>query len=98
MVEAYKAGDTLAAYFWLSAVRKLSLALCSLINIVSPELIILGGGIAKAKDALMKPLTEFMQLYEWQPGGEKTPLVLSGFNEFSGALGAALHALTSKQI
>ncbi len=96
LVEAYKAGDTLATYLWLTAVRKLSLALCSLINIVSPELIILGGGIAKAKTALTEPLETFMQLYEWQPGGEKTPIVLSGFNDFSGAIGAALHTLTYK--
>jgi glucokinase len=97
MVKAYEAGDTLAAYFWLTSIQKLSLALCSLINIMSPELIILGGGIAQAKDALMDPLTAFMKLYEWKPGGFQTSIKLSQFNEFSGAIGAALYALTYKE-
>lgn len=97
MVEAYQAGDTLATFFWLNAVNKLALALCSLINIMSPEMIILGGGIAKSKDALTEPLAAFMNLYEWRPGGKQTIITLSTFNEYSGAIGAALYALNYKE-
>ena len=97
LVDGYKAGDTIAGFFWLGAVNKLALALCSLINIVSPELIILGGGITKAKEALTKPLDHFMTLYEWRPGGISCPVRLSEFNEFSGAVGAALFSLNHEE-
>ncbi|MEO6313636.1 MAG: ROK family protein [Chitinophagaceae bacterium] len=96
LVEGYNKGDILATYFWLNAVQKLSLALASLINILSPELIILSGGITKAGESLMGPLTAFMERYEWRPGGIQTKICLSAFNEFSGAVGAALYSLTCK--
>src|SRR5690606_22704513 len=72
LVEAYKKGDMNASHWWLESVQKLAVALASLNNILAPELIVLGGGIvAGAKESLMKPLQDFMELYEWRPGENK---------------------------
>jgi glucokinase len=97
LVSAYVSGNILANFFWLDSVHKLSIALASLINIISPELIILGGGITQARNSLLDPLKEFLDLYEWKPGGAQTRIEFAHFKEYSGAIGSALFALTCKK-
>ena len=93
LLQAYKNGDTLATYIWLQSVKKLAIALCAFINIVSPDIIILGGGIAHAGKNLFEPLKEFMNIFEWHHSGVRTPVVQAMFDEYSGAAGAAGFAL-----
>lgn len=92
LVKAYLAGDTWATYVWLTTVRKLALGIVSCCNIISPDLVVLAGGITKAKEHLLEPLSTFLDLYEWRPGGHATTIKLAKFKEFSGAIGAALFA------
>ncbi len=89
LVLAYRHGDEGASEVWLRSVKKLSVALCSLINILAPQQIILGGGIAQADDALFDPLTGYMNRYEWRPDGKATAVVKATFHEYAGAIGAA---------
>jgi glucokinase len=89
LVEAYRKGDTWATYVWLSSVRKLSLAIVSLSNAFSPDMIVLSGGITLAEDALFTPLSHFMDLYEWRPGGKQTTIAQAQFSDMAGAIGAA---------
>lgn len=93
LVAAYENGDTFATWLWLSSVRKLAISIASAINIISPEAVIMGGGISKSGDSLMKPLQEFLDLYEWRPGGKQTPLKLAHFSDMAGAIGAAAFSL-----
>lgn len=94
LVEAHLAGDTLATYFWLHSVKRFAVGLCGLCNAISPEMILLGGGISKAKEALFEPLEEFMSLYEWRPGKKQTTIAPAQFSEYAGAIGAAAFALS----
>lgn len=96
LVEAYREGDALASYIWLNSVRKLALGLRSLCNLLSPDLIILGGGITKAGDTFYKPLYDFMEVYEWKNAGKSTPIRQACYSDISGAVGAAGFALTRK--
>lgn len=93
LVDAYLAGDTFARQLWLETVKKLALGISSLINVLSPELVILGGGISRAKEALFDPLESLMAVYEWRPGGVSTPIVPAQMKEYAGAVGAAIYAL-----
>ena len=93
LVEAYERGDNFATYVWLDSVRKLSLAICSISNSISPDAVILGGGITNAGDSLFNPLNDFMDVYEWRPGGKKTRIMQAQYSELSGAVGAAAFAL-----
>jgi glucokinase len=97
LIDAYKKGDTFATWLWLSSVRKLAISISSYINILSPEAVIIGGGIAQAKGALMEPLQSFLDLYEWRPGGKKTILKLAYFSDLAGAIGAAGFALSKQK-
>lgn len=93
LVDAYENGDDQAKEWWLSSVQKLAVSLASLNNILSPELIVLGGGIASgAKNSLMDPLKEYMARYEWRPGGHQVKIKQSRHGKFGGALGAAFFA------
>ncbi len=92
LVEAYANGNALAKEVWLRSVKRLAVALCSLINILAPQLIVIGGGIAQSNDYLFKPLSEFMSLYEWRPAGHTTPIVKAQFDDYAGAIGAACFA------
>ena len=94
LIKAYRRNETFGTWLWLDAVRKLSISIASAINIISPEAVVIGGGIAQAEDALMKPLKNFLELYEWRPGGKHTPLKLAEFSDMAGAMGAAAFALS----
>jgi glucokinase len=92
LLEAYRNGDLFATEVWLKSVKKLAIGLAALTNILSPETIILGGGITAAGKELFEPLEEFMSLYEWRTGGNKTEIVKAGFGDLAGAVGAACFA------
>ncbi|MCF8245198.1 MAG: ROK family protein [Saprospiraceae bacterium] len=92
LVAAYQRGDHFGTWLWLDSVQKLAVSICSLTNLLSPEVVVLGGGITKAGEALFQPLQSFVDLYEWRPGGKQVPIVLAKFGEFAGAMGAAAFA------
>lgn len=94
LVKGYEDGEAWATLVWLESIKSLAIGLSSLVNILSPELIILSGGITKAGNSLFKPLQDFMDLFEWRPGNLPTPIVKASFTSFAGAVGAAGFALT----
>ena len=95
LLEAYKQGDYFAQWVWLTSVRHLAIGICALANAFSPDLVVLGGGITQAEDDLLLPLAEFMNLHEWRPGGQSTPIKLAYFGDMAGAIGAASFAIQS---
>ena len=92
LLDAYRNGDEHANAIWLKSVRQLAIGLASLTNILSPEMIILGGGITEAGNDLFEPLQQYMELYEWRAGGEQAHIVKAKYGELSGAIGAASFA------
>jgi glucokinase len=97
LLEAYRKGDHFASWVWLSSVRKLSIAVASITNMLSPECIVLGGGIMEAGKDLIEPLESFLSLYEWRAGGNSVSLLKAKFNDMAGAVGAACFASTQQQ-
>ncbi len=89
LVNAYSKGESFATWLWLDSVRKLAIAIASLINALSPEIIVLAGGITTAGDALFQPLHEFIELFEFRPKGKTTLIKQAKFADLSGAIGAA---------
>ena len=92
LLQAYRNGDHFAKWVWLASVRKLSIAIASISNMISPESVILGGGITEAGNDLIEPLESFLSIYEWRPGGNKVEVVKAQFNDMAGAIGAACFA------
>ena len=92
LIDAYREGNEFAKKVWLTSLNKLAIALASLTNILSPETIVLGGGITEAGKELFDPLEEYMAKYEWRTAGNKTQIVKAQFGEMAGAVGAASFA------
>jgi len=93
LLHAYKNGDHVAKLIWLTSVRKLAIGIASVINILSPECIILAGGITEAGNDLFEPLEDFLLQYEWRPGGNRATVLKAEFGDMAGAIGAACFAL-----
>jgi glucokinase len=89
LVRAYDSGDSEARSIWQNSLRALACSVSSFINILDPEAVIIGGGIARAGKSLFDPLEELLRPIEWQPGGHKVPLIPAQLGEFAGALGSA---------
>jgi glucokinase len=95
LVAAYAAGDRGAGEVWLRSVRMLACAIASLNNVLDPELVVLGGGIASAGPLLFEPLAKELDQVEWRPQGRGVPVVRAELGEWAGAIGAAYHAWDS---
>ena len=93
LVVAVRRRDKQAMEIWTRSVRALAAGITSLINALDPEVVILGGGITQAGAALFKPLGEFLDRFEWRPGGSRARIVRARLGDRAGAFGAAWHAL-----
>jgi glucokinase len=95
LIAAAHEGDESAQAIWLRSIQALACAITSFINILDPERVIIGGGIARAGRALFEPLERMLCLMEWQPGGHQVALVPTVLGEFAGAIGAARQAVNN---
>ena len=93
LLDAYRAGDPTAAAVWSRSVEHLAVGISSLINVLDPEVVVIGGGIARAGDDLFRPLAAHLDRVEWRPLGAGVAIVPAALGEFAGAFGAAYHTL-----
>jgi glucokinase len=82
--------DPAAARVWSEAVEALALAFTTSTYLLDPALIVIGGGLSAAGDALLEPVREELaKLVLWRP---VPPVTLSTVGARAGLLGAALLA------
>jgi glucokinase len=93
LLAAAMADDNDARRIWADSVRALAAGLASLVNVLDPEVVILGGGIVAAGDQLFIPLRAEMEKVEWRPHGRAVKIVPATGGEYAGAIGAALYAM-----
>jgi glucokinase len=95
LVAAHLKGDAEATRVWLKSVQALAAAIASFINILDPEAVIIGGGIARSGDALFHPLQKYLDVMEWRPAGHRAQIIPAQLGEFAGAIGAAKNAFSN---
>jgi glucokinase len=93
LIAAYRAGDAEAGRVWERSIRALACAITSMINVLDPEAVIIGGGIAAAGDALFDPLCRELASVVWRLADEQVRIVPAELGEFAGAIGAAYQAI-----
>lgn len=72
-------------------VEYLAAGLVDLINIFQPELILIGGGISKAGDLLLKPIQAVIDQEDYaRSAGKRTRLAVAALDNDAGIIGAAL--------
>jgi glucokinase len=93
LVQDYRQGDPGAVAIWLKSVKALAAGIVSLVNVLDPEVVILGGGIVNAGAALLEPLHGWIDRFEWRPTESRVRIVTATLGEMAGAWGAAANAL-----
>ncbi len=93
--EACVRGDRLARQTWEEAGRKIGLVLSKVVNLLSPDRIVIGGGLAKAGHWLFDPIRETVRARAMrQVAG--VPIVPAKLGSSAGLIGAALLAGDAK--
>jgi glucokinase len=72
--------------------RRLGAGIGSLVNIFSPELVVIGGGFAAAGDFVLDPAREILRREVLAGAGERVPIVRAELGTAAGLIGAALVA------
>jgi glucokinase len=86
-------GEAGAKEVWDRSIRALAVAVASYVNVLDPELVLIGGGISQAWDEIEPGLKRWMDEFEWRPGGGQVEIRRAALGEWAGAYGAAYFAM-----
>ncbi len=70
------------------------MGIANLINIFNPEMIVIGGGISKSGDVLLKPVKQIVKQTAMGLSAKNAKIVPAKFVEKSGVIGAAAYTMT----
>jgi glucokinase len=87
--EAARQGDKAAQSVFAEAGRYLGLGLTNLVDILSVERIVVGGGVALAGDLLLEPARDVVRRAAFPPDHRTVEIVQAELGDLSGSYGAA---------
>ena len=90
VIDCARDNDPTAVSVYRTYIRFLSQAIASVVNLFDPEVIVLGGGVSKAGDFLLEPLTSEFPKYVLFRDQELPPLKLAVLGSRAGIIGAAM--------
>ena len=90
LFEMAKKGNKKAIKVWQITGQYLGIGLANLINIMNPDVIVIGGGIANVGRLLLRPAGKKMKKNILSPLAKNTPVVKAKLGEYAGAIGAGL--------
>ena len=88
--EAAKAGDPVAKRIFTIMGEYIGIGLASVVNLLNPEKIIVGGGVADAGDLLLDPLRETLKKRAMKIAGAAVEVVPAQLGNTAGVIGASL--------
>ena len=89
-------GDHLASDVITKSAIYLGIGMVNLVNIFNPEMIIVGGGVAKLGDLLLEPARRVVQERAFPISAQAVRIVAAKLGDEAGAYGAAIYALKQK--
>jgi len=93
LVNAALDGDPTATELVRYAGERLGVGLANMLNLLNPEMVIIGGGIARAGDLLLSPVHETIAGLSLPESISQAQIRTTGLNEWGIAVGAATLAL-----
>jgi glucokinase len=94
VTEAARGGDEVAVAILATVGRRLGEGVAGLVNVLDPEVVVIGGGVGEAGEVLLGPLREaFIASLEGADVRPEVPIVPAQLGNDAGAIGAALLAL-----
>jgi glucokinase len=89
VAEAAAAGDPLAREVWNETTAILGSAMATILDVFNPELIVLGGGVTRAGDQLLRPVREQGLGQALGPAARSGDIVLAELGDQVGVVAAA---------
>ena len=93
---AAQGGDSLASEVIFKAATYLGVGMVNLVNIFNPEMIIVGGGVAKLGDLLLDPARQVVRERAFRLSAQAVRIVRTQLGDDSGLLGAVAFAFQQK--
>jgi len=90
LFEMAKKGNKKAIKVWQITGQCLGIGLANLVNIMNPDIIVIGGGIANVGGLLLRPAGKEMKKNILSPLAKNTSIVKAKLGEYAGAIGAGL--------
>lgn len=90
------AGNPVAQKVWDLSIRALAASVAGIINIIDPEVVLIGGGLIETDLPVLSALGKWMDQFEWRPAGHRVRLEKSRLGQEAGAYGAAFAAINSQ--
>jgi glucokinase len=90
--ECAAAGDEAAIYVRDKYIRYIAEGVLSVVNIFQPEMLVIGGGISKEGNVILKPLKEYVYKYDFNKFMPKTDIRIATLFNDAGIVGAAMAA------
>lgn len=87
--DASRNGDALAVELWDESTAMLGRAVAVLINVLEPDLVVLGGGVTRAGEALLEPVRSAALAQAMYPAAQVCDVTLTRHGDHAGVLGAA---------
>ncbi len=88
--EAAKAGDPVAKRIFTIMGEYIGIGLASVVNLLNPEKIIVGGGVADAGDLLLNPMKQTLKDRAMKIAGDAVEIVPAQLGNTAGVIGASL--------
>ena len=88
--EAAKQGDAVAKRIFTIAGEYLGIALVSVVNLLNPEKIIVGGGVGQAGDLLLDPVRKLIKERCISLSAQAVQIVQAELGESAGVVGASM--------
>jgi glucokinase len=93
---AARRGDRLACEIVAKAANYLGIGLANLVNIFNPELIIIGGGLSKMGDMLLKPARKMLRERAFRLPARTARIVRARLGSNAGIIGVAAYVFDQK--
>jgi len=83
-------GNKKALRIWMDVGRKLGIALTGVVNLLNPDLIVIGGGVSKAGELILRPLRKEIKARAMKDQAKHVKLVRAKLGDDAGIIGASL--------
>ena len=90
VAEAAKQGDAVAKRIFTTIGKYIGIGLASVVNLLNPEKIIIGGGVAGAGDILLEPIEKALKNRAMPIAGSSVQIVPAQLGNTAGVIGASL--------
>ena len=90
--ECAAAGDRTAIETRDVYLRRVAEGIVSVVNVFQPEILVIGGGISREGDVLLKPVKEYVEKYDFNKFMPKTEIRIAKLFNDAGIVGAAMAA------